>query len=159
MPRRSAVAEGVKRRSPCRVPSLLDVRRTACHAADCSADDWRHGFIDATDLDRDPCNLRLGDGKTPSGRGDAALYKIRCSRRKIPASLSFHTQPNPERGSALRDPGPHLGAVVTRRLRAMGIRDKPIASERLIGSIRRERVDHIIVLGRHIRADSEILRY
>jgi hypothetical protein len=34
----------------------------------------------------------------------------------------------------------------------MGIRDKPIASERLIGSIRRERVDHIIVLGRHICA-------
>ena len=42
-------------------------------------------------------------------------------------------------------------AVVTRRLRAMGIRDKPIAPaspwqngfvERLIGSIRRERVDH-----------------
>src|SRR5260221_2353057 len=43
-----------------------------------------------------------------------------------------------------------------RRLRAMGIRDKPIAPaspwqngfvERLIGSIRRECVDHIIVLG------------
>ena len=48
------------------------------------------------------------------------------------------------------------GAVVTRRLRAMGIRDKPIApaspwqngfAERLIGSIRRECVDHIVVLG------------
>jgi hypothetical protein len=45
------------------------------------------------------------------------------------------------------------GAVVTRRLRAMGIRDKPITPasprqngsvERLIGSIRRECVDHII---------------
>ena len=43
-----------------------------------------------------------------------------------------------------------------RRLRAMGIRDKPIAPaspwqngfvERLIGSIRRECVDHVIVLG------------
>jgi transposase InsO family protein len=53
------------------------------------------------------------------------------------------------------------GAVVTRRLRAMGIRDQPIAPaspwqngfvERLIGSIRRERVDHIIVLGEaHLR--------
>jgi transposase InsO family protein len=52
-------------------------------------------------------------------------------------------------------------AVVTRRLRAMGIRDKPIAPtspwqngfvERLIGSIRRECVDHIIVLGEaHLR--------
>ncbi|HYS88231.1 MAG TPA: integrase core domain-containing protein [Bradyrhizobium sp.] len=53
------------------------------------------------------------------------------------------------------------GAVVTRRLRAMGIRDRPITpaspwqngfAERLIGSIRRECVDHIIVLGEmHLR--------
>jgi transposase InsO family protein len=53
------------------------------------------------------------------------------------------------------------GAVVTRRLRAMGIRDKPTApaspwqngfTERLIGSIRRECLDHIIVLGEaHLR--------
>jgi transposase InsO family protein len=53
------------------------------------------------------------------------------------------------------------GPVVIRRLRAMGIRDKPIApaspwqngfAERLIGSIRRECVDHIIVLGEaHLR--------
>jgi transposase InsO family protein len=51
--------------------------------------------------------------------------------------------------------------VVTRRLRAMGIRDKPTApaspwqkgfAERLIGSIRRECLDHIIVLGeQHLR--------
>ena len=46
------------------------------------------------------------------------------------------------------------GAAVTRRLRAMGIRDKPIAPgspwqnpyvERLIGTIRRECLDHMIV--------------
>src|SRR5476651_2033676 len=53
------------------------------------------------------------------------------------------------------------GIVVTRRLRAMGIRDKPTApaspwqngfAERLIGSIRRECVDHFIVLGEaHLR--------
>ena len=55
----------------------------------------------------------------------------------------------------IRDRDCIYGAVVTRRLRAMGIRDKPIAPaspwqncfvERLIGSIRRECVDHIIVL-------------
>src|ERR1700726_49789 len=54
-----------------------------------------------------------------------------------------------------RDRDRIYGSVVTRRLRAMGIRDKPIApaspwqngfAERLIGSIRRECVDHIIVL-------------
>jgi transposase InsO family protein len=53
------------------------------------------------------------------------------------------------------------GATVTRRLRAMAIRDKPIApgspwqngfAERLIGSIRRECTDHVVALGEgHLR--------
>jgi hypothetical protein len=56
----------------------------------------------------------------------------------------------------IRDRDRIYGSVVTRRLRSMGIRDKPTApaspwqngfAERLIGSIRRERADHIIVLG------------
>jgi transposase InsO family protein len=61
----------------------------------------------------------------------------------------------------IRDRDRIYGAIVTRRLRAMGIRDKPTApaspwqngyAERLIGSIRRECVDHIIVLGEaHLR--------
>jgi transposase InsO family protein len=61
----------------------------------------------------------------------------------------------------IRDHDRIYGRVVTRRLRAMGIRDKPTApaspwqngfAERLIGSIRRECVDHIIVLGEvHLR--------
>jgi transposase InsO family protein len=53
------------------------------------------------------------------------------------------------------------GAAVMHRLPAMGIRDRPIApgspwqngfAERLIGSIRRECVDHMVVLGEaHLR--------
>jgi transposase InsO family protein len=61
----------------------------------------------------------------------------------------------------IRDRDRIYGSVVTRRVRAMGLRDKPTApaspwqngfAERLIGSIRRECVDHIIVLGEaHLR--------
>ena len=61
----------------------------------------------------------------------------------------------------IRDRDQIYGAIVTRRLRAMGIRDKPTPpaspwqngfAERLIGSIRRECVDHFIVLGEaHLR--------
>ena len=61
----------------------------------------------------------------------------------------------------IRDPDQIYGSIVTCRMRAMGIRDKPTApaspwqngfAERLIGSIRRECVDHFIVLGEaHLR--------
>jgi transposase InsO family protein len=60
-----------------------------------------------------------------------------------------------------RDRDRIYGAVVMRRIRAMGIRDRPTApgspwqngfAERLIGSMRREYVDHLIVLGEaHLR--------
>ena len=61
----------------------------------------------------------------------------------------------------IRDRDCVYGTVVTRRMRTMGIRDKPTApgspwqngfAERLIGSIRRECVDHFIVLSEaHLR--------
>jgi transposase InsO family protein len=61
----------------------------------------------------------------------------------------------------IRDRDRIYGTCFTRRLRAMGIRDKPTApaspwqngfAERVIGSIRRECVDHLIVLGEaHLR--------
>ena len=61
----------------------------------------------------------------------------------------------------IRDRDRAYGEVVTRRLRAQGIRDRPISprspwqnayAERLIGSVRRECVDHVVVFGeRHLR--------
>ena len=61
----------------------------------------------------------------------------------------------------IRDRDQVYGAAATHQLRTMGIRDKPIApgspwqngfAERLIGSIRRGCVDHLIVLGAtHLR--------
>src|SRR3954452_2769577 len=61
----------------------------------------------------------------------------------------------------IRDRDRVYGEAFTRRIRAMGIRDRPIAprspwqncyAERLIGSIRRECLDHVIVFGeRHLR--------
>jgi transposase InsO family protein len=65
----------------------------------------------------------------------------------------------------VRDRDRVYGEVFTRRVRAMGIRDRPTAprspwqnghSERLIGSIRRECLDHLVVFGeRHL---SRVLR-
>jgi transposase InsO family protein len=61
----------------------------------------------------------------------------------------------------VRDRDGAYGSAYTRRIRAMGIRDHPTAPrspwqnghvERLIGSIRRERLDHVIVVGEaHLR--------
>jgi transposase InsO family protein len=61
----------------------------------------------------------------------------------------------------IRDRDAAYGHAVTRRLAAMGIRDHPTAprspwqnghAERLIGSIRRECLDHIVVFGEaHLR--------
>ena len=61
----------------------------------------------------------------------------------------------------IRDRDAVYGEVFIRRLRAMGIRDRPTAPrspwqngycERAIGSIRRECLDHVVVFGeRHLR--------
>jgi transposase InsO family protein len=77
--------------------------------------------------------------------------------RQITEALPWNEAPR----YLIRDRDGMYGTVVRRRLRAMGIRDKPIAAgspwqncfaERLIGSIRRECVDHLVVLGeQHLR--------
>jgi transposase InsO family protein len=79
---------------------------------------------------------------------------IRLDRRDL-VWIGVTTQPDGAPRYMIRDRDRIYGTVVTRRLRAMGIRDKPIApaspwqnsfAERLIGSTRRECLDHIIVL-------------
>src|SRR6266566_7288263 len=77
--------------------------------------------------------------------------------QQITEAFPWHEAPR----YLIRDRDRMYGAAVTRRLRTMRIRDKPIApgspwqngfAERLIRSIRRECVDHLVVLGEaHLR--------
>ena len=77
--------------------------------------------------------------------------------RQITDAFPWDEAPN----YLIRDRDASFGRAVTTRLAAMGIRDHPIAprspwqnghAERLIGSIRRECLDHIVVFGdAHLR--------
>jgi transposase InsO family protein len=77
--------------------------------------------------------------------------------RQVTETCGWDSTPN----YLIRDRDRIYGEAFTRRIRAMGIRDKPTAprspwqnghAERLIGSIRRECLDHVIVFGeRHLR--------
>jgi transposase InsO family protein len=77
--------------------------------------------------------------------------------QQITEAFPWHEAPN----HLIRDLDGAYGHAVTRRLAAMGIRDQPIApqapwqnghAERLIGSIRRECLDHVVILGEaHLR--------
>jgi hypothetical protein len=77
--------------------------------------------------------------------------------RQITEAFPWNQRP----GYLIRDRDRSYGAVVISRLQAMGIRDHPIAprspwqngyAERLIGSIRRECLDHVVVIGElHLR--------
>jgi transposase InsO family protein len=77
--------------------------------------------------------------------------------RQVTEACGWDSTPN----YLIRDRDRIYGEAFTRRIRAMGIRDKPTAprspwqnghAERLIGSIRRECLDHVIVFGeRHLR--------
>src|SRR6476620_5090823 len=101
--------------------------------------------------------IRL-DRRDLVGIGVTTIPTAEWVARQITAAFPWDSAPR----YLIRDRDRVFGSVVTqRRLRAMGIRDKPIAprspwqngyAERLIGSIRRECLDHIIVCGEaHLR--------
>src|SRR5258708_830790 len=125
-------------------------------------------------ISRMSCRISSGVfGRPPRGLDFQRQYArkpARCQRIGVTANPTAEwvarqiTEAFPWDGAPrymIRDRDRIYGTVVTRRLRAMGIRDKPIApaspwqnsfAERLIGSIRRECLDHIIVLGEeHLR--------
>jgi transposase InsO family protein len=94
------------------------------------------------------CILWLGVTAHPTAEWIARQVTEACGWESAPQYL-------------VRDRDRVYGETFTRRIRAMGIRDRPTAprspwqngcAERLIGSIRRECLDHVIVFGeRHLR--------
>ena len=90
----------------------------------------------------------LGVTAHPTAEWIARQLNEACSWKQPPTYL-------------IRDRDGVYGDIFKRRLRAMGIRDKPTAPrspwqngycERLIGSIRRECLDHVVIIGeRHLR--------
>ena len=91
--------------------------------------------------------------------GGAAAWPLAADwiARQITEAFPWNEAPR----FLIRDRDRIYGDVTLRRIRAMGIRDKPIApgspwqngfAERLIGSIRRECLDHLVILGEaHLR--------
>jgi transposase InsO family protein len=106
-------------------------------------------------LDAEGVPVRAGRRVVADGDGETAAGVALTDARDC--SFPWNEAPR----YLIRDRDQVYGAAATRRLRAMGIRDKPIApgspwqngfAERLIGSIQRECVDHIVVLGEtHLR--------
>jgi transposase InsO family protein len=89
--------------------------------------------------------------------GVSARPSAHCIARQLTEAYGW--QPTPR--YIVRDRDCVYGDVVIQRLRAKGIRDRPISprspwqngyAERLIGSIRRDCLDHVVVFGeRHLR--------
>ena len=142
----------VKRRGP---PSQRWRTFLRNHAPDIAAMDL---FIAPT-IGFDPLCLRYRSARPQRPRLDQRHNKPdgRMDRASNNGGISLDDAPQ----HIIRDRDRIYGTLLTHRLRAMGIRDKPTApaspwqngfAERLIGSIRRECVDHLVVLGEaHLR--------
>src|SRR5262245_32231458 len=93
----------------------------------------------------------------------SAAVRISCSRPRTSALVVVCGDPQPDGRvvGAVRDNDRAFGVAFKARVRAMGIRDRPTSYrspwqngyvERLIGSIRRECTDHVIVFNaEHLR--------
>ncbi len=126
-------------------------------------------------MNRRELQIGVGVRRCPHARGDNALLYLlyglvilRRTRRRL-VTISVTTNPTAQwiagqvtdafpwdeaPSHPLRDRYEAFGSAYTQRIRAMGIRDHPTAPrsprqnghvERLIGSVRREALDHLIV--------------
>ena len=136
------------------IPRLEDVPSQSCRRH------RRDGYVRRTD-NLISSALRLVDYGVWS-TADFMVWRHSASDRRMDRK-SDHGSLRPGTSSRylIRDRDGAYGEILIRRLRSMGIRDRPTSprspwqngyAERLIGSIRRECLDHIVVFSeRHLR--------
>ena len=139
----------------------------------------RAAIADVADLPTQPCGRHRGDRSVSGSNPDIPVFVCVSGRgpRSTPATLVCCDQAGDggvagatDRGSfpwdtaptyLLRDNDGAYGQAFTRRIRAMGILDRPISPrspwqnayvERLIGTLRRDCLDHVLIFGeQHLR--------
>jgi transposase InsO family protein len=138
------------RRPPSQVEDLpvQPHRRDCGNGSLCRSDAFLSAALWFADSLARPAPLWLGVTAHPTAEWMARQLTEACGWEANPTYI-------------VRDRDRVYGDIFTRRLRAMGIRDRPIAprspwqnghAERLIGSLRRECLDHVVVYGeRHLR--------